>query len=140
MIARYDDWQKRLVRFLIENRQRAFRWGSWDCCLFATSCVREITGEDLAAEYRGQYKTMLGALRLSGGSVANVAEAVAKKYGIKKHKDIGDARPGDIILADIPSIGETLGIVSPIRMAVFSTQMGLTDYRFSVSKAAWRIG
>jgi hypothetical protein len=138
-IERYSDWQERLKLFLTVNRQRPFRWGSWDCCLFACNAVREITGSDLALHYRGQYKTMLGAMRLINGSVDGVADKVASEFMIARYKTASEAEPGDIVLATITEMN-TLGIVSLMRLAVFSTLQGLSDYPLSISKIAWRIG
>lgn len=139
MIRRFEDWSPRLIRFLVQNRSRPFCWGSWDCCLFASDAVREITGTDLAVAYRGQYHTMLGALRFLHGSVVNVAEEIAWRYGIAAHAAAQDARPGDVILGCLEGTA-TLGIVSPARLAVFATTQGLADFPFSAAQRAWRIG
>jgi hypothetical protein len=137
-VVRRNDWPEVLTKFLAENRLRPFRWGSWDCCLFACNGIREITGVDVAAKYRGRYQTMLGAFRLIGGSVRNVAVEVASLHGFAKHNLVEDARPGDVVLATLAM--ETLGIVSLARTGIFVTTMGLASFPLSLTTEAWKIG
>ena len=138
-MTRLPDWEIRLRRFLEANRGRPFRWGSWDCCMFAAAAVREITGVDLAAAYRGRYQTMIGAFRLTGGSTLKLAEAVASANGLERYSTAGEARAGDVVMGDVQQL-ETLGVLSPLGLAVFSTATGLADYPRGVAKRAWRIG
>ncbi len=63
MTQRYRDWQSRLQACLAERRQRAFEWGTHDCCLFVCDAVQAMTGHDPAAGLRG-YTTELQAARL----------------------------------------------------------------------------
>lgn len=61
---RLPDWEDRLQAFIEANRTREFVWGEWDCILYATACAAELTGEDKAAAYRGQYSDREGAARI----------------------------------------------------------------------------
>lgn len=137
--TRKADWPVLLAAFLKENKDRPFRWGSWDCCLFACNAIREITGVDVAAKYRGKYQTMLGAMRLIGCTVSNVAVEVAAKYGFEHCPDPKLARPGDVVLAELNGTN-MLGVVSMARTAIFATTTGLAMYPLSVAKEAWKIG
>jgi hypothetical protein len=64
MTERLPDWERRLSQFIADNRDREFAWGDWDCILFATACAAELTGEDHAAPFRGQYSDRRGARRV----------------------------------------------------------------------------
>lgn len=141
MIAptRKADWPVVLAAFISDNRNRPFRWGSWDCCLFACNAIREITGVDVATKYRGKYQNMLGAMRIARGTVRNVALQVAARYGFDKYEDPKLARPGDIVLAPLNGT-EMLGVVSMARTAIFATTTGLAMYPLSLAKDAWKIG
>jgi hypothetical protein len=138
-MKRLPDWKDRFRRFLEANRARPFRWGAWDCCLFAVNGVRAITGVDLAAQYRGRYHTWLGATRILGGDMLAFVDAVAKENRIARHADFRDASPGDVVMAHV---GErpTLGLANPIRLAVFATQDGLAEFPYSVVTHAWKVG
>jgi hypothetical protein len=41
-----------------------FKYGTLDCCLFACNIIRDTTGKDWAAAYRGKYTGVTGAYRL----------------------------------------------------------------------------
>lgn len=67
------NWQEKIVALVREREHVPFEWGTHDCCLFAADCVKEITGTDYAAVFRGRYKTETGAKRLlvkAGGLTA----------------------------------------------------------------------
>lgn len=60
---RLNNWENALAIFLRAHRDLPFVWGKNDCCLFAAGAVREITGVDFAAPFRGKYSTALGSIR-----------------------------------------------------------------------------
>ena len=60
---RVPDWPARLDRFLQGRRERPFRWGDHDCCLFALDWIEVATGRRLA-EVRGSYHEAEGAAAL----------------------------------------------------------------------------
>ena len=63
-MMRRPDWRDRLVSYLHSARQRPFEFGQHDCSLFAADCVAAMTGNDMAADWRGRYATMRGGLRV----------------------------------------------------------------------------
>lgn len=140
-MKRFEDWQDRLKKFLEENKDRPFRWGSFDCCLFACNSVRAITGIDLATPFRGQYHNMLGAMRLTRGSLEEFVRGIARDYEIPEQAMM-DARPGDVVLANPDGRGDTLGVVDFFRFFEFSSNVGLAKYPAAAShcRIAWRIG
>ncbi len=103
-----------------------FAWGVNDCCLFAADWVLAATGRDLAAEYRGQYATALGALRFvesAGGVEGLVQRAGGRRIDAKL------ARRGDVIARDV---GEGTGLGVCIgALAAFVAEDGLrfVDFR-----------
>lgn len=44
-----------LNTLLIEKKNEPFKWGTWDCCIFAADCVLVMTGEDKLELFRGTY-------------------------------------------------------------------------------------
>jgi hypothetical protein len=115
MLSRFPDWQERLARFFALHRNRPFRYGQWDCCLFAADALREITGVDIAADLRGRYTSRRAAYDLIRNtvqrpSVRAVAERAALLHGMPE-VPITYARRGDMAL--IPRARDySLGIVS----------------------------
>lgn len=108
-MTRLPDWQERLSRFFALHRTRPFRYGDWDCSLFAADAIQQMTGVDIAAEFRGKYGSRREAYDLIR-SVRLVAERVAALHGMQQIL-ITYARRGDMAL--IPRARDySLGIVS----------------------------
>lgn len=67
---RREDWPSGLAEVLERARHEAFAWGQHDCCLFAADVADALCGTQIAARFRGRYKTARGArglLRRLGG-------------------------------------------------------------------------
>ena len=41
------DWEIKFNQFIDKHKNKPFAWGTWDCCKFSNSVIKEITGEDL---------------------------------------------------------------------------------------------
>lgn len=54
--ARLPDWETRLSAYLADARDRVEAGGDEYCALFAAGAVQAVTGDDIAAEYRGRYR------------------------------------------------------------------------------------
>lgn len=65
VLIRYSDWPERLTRFLAGCQSRQFAYGSFDCCLFVADAVLAMTGADIAAEFRGRYRSRREAFTLA---------------------------------------------------------------------------
>lgn len=63
-MTRVKNWEARLEHFLLANRFNAFRYGSWDCALFACGAIEAMTGTDPAAWFRGRYTSRMEAREL----------------------------------------------------------------------------
>lgn len=133
-----DDWRERLAGFLEHNRERPFRWGSWDCCLFVSDAVRVMTGVDMAGPMRGTYHTAHGAFCAVRGQLEIFASIMARRHGLDERVRVRDAEPGDIVLARIDG-RDTLGVVAPNRLPVFVTDRGLAAQSLGVARRVWRI-
>ena len=64
-----------LNALLIEKKDIPFKWGTWDCCIFAADCILAMTGEDKLVDFRGAYDskyTAAKALReIGSGTLAS---------------------------------------------------------------------
>ena len=114
VLVRFSDWPARLENFIEIAKRREFKWGSSDCCLFAADAVREITGEDYAAEFRHLYDT------------EDAAYALLESYGYGSLRDVITAKlhwplniehasRGDVVVATFrgrETAGICLGIYS----------------------------
>ena len=114
------------------NAKVPFEWGVFDCCIFSLKCVEIQTGLDLYKDYRGKYKTELGAKR------------AVKKFGtveskLDKHFERVDprlARRGDIIMHESGNFGVCFG------GGVYSTSdLGVTRANHNEKPyLCWRVG
>lgn len=99
-MKRVNDWATKLAQLLHERRDMPFKWGEHDCCLFAADAYRAMCDIDLASDFRGRYKTELGAYRaLKRLGYADVDAVLTAKLGEPKATAIYER--GDILLMDI---------------------------------------
>nr|WP_263377693.1 hypothetical protein [Granulicella paludicola] len=71
--------------------------------MFPASAIQAFTGTDIADDFRGKYKTQLGAFALikkvTGGSTAeNAAAYCATKYGLVEYQFPLFAKRGDLVV------------------------------------------
>lgn len=55
---------QKINQYLMDNKDREFVWGKFDCCLMAADIVEIAGHEDPAKDVRGTYKTPSGAKRV----------------------------------------------------------------------------
>jgi hypothetical protein len=117
-MERIERWEIKLDDFIKSRQNQKFGWGVHDCALFACDTIREITGEDIAHYFRGQYKTKdeayLMLMAFSGGGLEETAEKTAKTFGMAEIKSEFAGR-GDMVLCNVPTVINeelpTLGII-----------------------------
>lgn len=116
-MRRRPDWRIALHAAIEDHRREPFVWGERDCALFAADCVAAMTGEDLAAPFRGRYATPRGALRIlrAAGHADLVALVSARLDPLAPMR----AHAGDLVVfATEGPFGVSLGIVQGERAAV----------------------
>lgn len=113
-----------------------FAYGKLDCTLWAADWIRQQTGVDLAADWRGQYSTEAEYRRLllaEGGLVRVVARAM-KRLGAHQIPP-ADAQPGDIGII-VTEKGPATAIRGQLAwMAKTGDQVATTPH----ASFAWRI-
>lgn len=63
-LTRLPDWRARFAAEMDRQRRDPFAWGAQDCALgLAAGAVQAITGQDVAAPWRGRYISPAGARR-----------------------------------------------------------------------------
>jgi hypothetical protein len=147
LITRKQDWDVRLFAYIEANSARPFVWGEFDCALFACDCVREMTGVDMASEFRGKYKSVRGALRLIKPfeSLMGLANAIALRHGLEK-VPWAFAQRGDIVIVpapwlECPAVAGPYGALGIMcdRMALAPGLEGLIPVPPSTILGAWRV-
>jgi len=100
--VRVATWDSELIAYV--SSPHAFKWGKNDCALMGANWVRECTGVDIAAAFRGHYTTSRGAVR-----------------ALKTHGTGGLVATMDGLLPSAPLIegahrGDLVGLPSPDRL------------------------
>lgn len=109
-ILRRPDWRARLAEYLAQVAHNRFRPGAHDCALFAAGAVEAMTGADLAAEWRGTYRSLSGGRKaLKAAGFADHVALVASHF---EEVPPAFARVGDVaVLPGATRQGAALGIV-----------------------------
>lgn len=136
-MMRLEDWPARLHAAVEAARSTPFEWGRHDCILFAADCVAAMTGDDLAAAFRGRYATRDEAysllLTLGGG----LEHAITQALGRPPANNWRMAARGDVVVVDVET-GSAAGVVIGNRIAVPEPR-GLAFLPLSAARCYWRV-
>jgi hypothetical protein len=138
---------KALISFVKANADRPFKWGTWDCALFAANGIQAMTGIDIASDFRGKYKCRKSAMAaikditgVANPTVADAAAYCATKHGLTELKHPLKAQRGDLVT--VWDSGRLIaGLVnSNGRHVVAAGESGLnTRIPISNVERAWRV-
>lgn len=135
-----------LPAFVESRLHTPFAWGSNDCATFAADAIQAITGEDIADDFRGKYKTKTGALKLikkltGGTTIADAAVYCAEKHGLRKYEHPLMAKRGDLVLVRNGDGDEIAGIVALNGRHVMSPgDKGIVPLPILSVTRAWSVG
>lgn len=90
---RRNDWPERLADFVDARRRAAFRWGVNDCALVAADWVREATGADPAAQWRGYVS------EAEAQAIIKQAGGMRALVSLPQRPTPAFAQRGDVVLA-----------------------------------------
>ena len=133
-LQRHPDWPARLDAAVETARSWRFAWGRNDCALWTASVVRDLTGEDFAADLRGRYRTRNGALVVmarAGGLACIVTRCLGDPVPITR------AHRGDVCLACFDT-GPSIGVCIGDRVA-FTAPTGLSLVGLLECELAWHV-
>lgn len=133
---RRSDWQNRLADAIEAAREMPFSWGSHDCATWAFDIRRDLTdGEDIAAGWRGRYRTALGAHRVMKRLGWDSLEAAGRDLLGTPLPTVLQARRGDLVLGGpAPAYGVCVGA-----KVAFVSPDGLIFLSLVSCSLAWRV-
>jgi Domain of unknown function (DUF6950) len=133
---RRSDWQNRLADAIEAAREMPFSWGSHDCATWAFGIRRDLTGgEDIAALWRGCYRTALGAHRVMKRLGWDSLEAAGRDLLGTPLPSVLQAKRGDLVLGGSePAFGVCVGA-----KVAFVASDGLNFLSVSDCSLAWRV-
>ena len=133
---RRSDWQNRLADAIEAAREMPFSWGTHDCATWAFDIRRDLTGgEDIAALWRGRYRTAIGAQRVMKRLGWDSLEAAGRDLLGTPLPSVLQAGRGDLVLGGInPAFGICVGA-----KVAFVAPDGLVFISLSDCLLAWRV-
>lgn len=135
-LMRVRDWRGKLAA-AIEARRRVPFSDEANCALFMADAVRAMTGVDLAASFRGQFKTIAeGEALLQQAGYADLAAYLAAHL-IEIAPPF--ARAGDLMLIWLDGLGWAGGVVNGETVTVVGLK-GLASVSRLDGKRAFKVG
>ena len=134
--TRLPGWEGILAEAIEAARDRSFRWGRHDCATFAFDLRRTLAGgPDVAALWRGRYRTARGAVRVMRRLGWQSLEAAGRDLLGAPLPSVQQAQRGDLVLANT---GLGFGICLGARAAGIAPA-GLVLVPISACALAWRV-
>ena len=112
------DWEIKFNLFIEKNKNKPFKWGSWDCCKFSNALIKEITGEDLIPKNL-KWKDETSAMKAIKKYNKTVLKSIEKACKAKNVNEIGKAyiTKGDLVVykeeSELVGISDGMNILTP---------------------------
>lgn len=131
-MRRFADWETRLGEYLESVRHTPHHYGRHDCALHCANAVRAMTGEDIAALFRGRYRSAAGSLRALRLYGAGTLEAtVTAMLGPPVSPSL--VHRGDVVMAQ-DSLGIAMG-----GFGYFAGREGEREGLVRIDRAEWQM-
>jgi len=109
-MRRHEDWAMRLDSYIEKKSTSPFRRGSHDCALFACNCLKEMTGTDIAKDFRRKYTSRKKAYEMVRARGHDSLVSLARERVGNEYSTPTKAKRGDMVAVPCPE-GEALAIV-----------------------------
>lgn len=131
------NWYDDLFIYLEENKDKPFKWGSWDCCRFSNGAIKAMTGKTMIPnEVKWTSKvSALKAISKYGGSLVKSIDKACKNKGLQEIKP-AYITAGDLVVYDGSDIN--VGICDGMNI-VCVTDDGYTVLPNEKAIKVWRI-
>jgi hypothetical protein len=140
-VAHLSTLSERLGEFMEVAGRTPFAWGRHDCLLHPADWCRVAAGVDPAADFRGRYKTELGARRIlkREGGLLELAAGQMRAAGLPA-VDLAEIRAGDVGVVRAPRPNGELAHVGAVFTGTLWMALGVRGLVFAgfIPDAAWR--
>ena len=117
-MKKVTDWESRFNAFVDKNKNRPFKWGSWDCCKFSNELIKEMTHEDLIPKKLKwtDEKTAMKSIKNYGGTLL---KSIKKACQSKRINQINPAymTKGDLVVykeeSELVGVCDGFSILTP---------------------------
>lgn len=145
-MRRHPQWRKRLEHMIDQVERNPFDYGPDDCGPgWAGAAIVAVLDRDVAAPFRGRYRTALGALRLMRKSGHNNLADLLRALLLEATGDDCEIHPANARLGDLMAVPDEtgfrflLGICNGERILVRRPEGKGTMERTAATRA-WRLG
>jgi len=141
-MQRFEDWDIRLGAAFEAAQSKPFAWGDHDCMTHACTMIHAMTGVDPYADFRGKYKTSLGALKQikarGSETLLDLVEDLTEKHGMKEIP-VAFAQRGDLVYFDVDQYGAFAIVHHNGIHTIGVGESGLMRLKTLDGKRAWRV-
>jgi hypothetical protein len=125
---RVENWESKLNAYIEENKDKAFKYGTWDCCIFTAGAVQIVTGFNHITEFKYKTKKTAEKLLKEGGGIEAILDSKFDRKSIPCM-----AKRGDIILYN-KAIGVCVG-----NKAIFLNEEGYATVPMKDWEVTWGV-
>lgn len=112
------DWEIEFNVFIEKNKNKPFKWGSWDCCKFSNALIKKITNEDLIPKSLKwtDEKSAMKAIKTYNKTLLKSIEKACKSKGVKEI-DKAYMTKGDLVVykeeSELVGISDGMNVLTP---------------------------
>lgn len=131
------NWNIEFDKFILKNRFKPFKWGSWDCCKFSNACIKSMTGEDLIPKelkWKNESEAMIS-IKEYGKTLSKSIEKACKLKGVQKVNK-AFMQKGDLVVYKEES--ELVGMSDGVKVLTPSDDMVVAKQNVDII-SVWRI-
>ena len=135
-VAKKEQWDSKLYEFINDSRDKPFKWGKWDCCIFGIDAIKAMTG-DLPLKSHWKNKNEAMEFIATEVSLNKIMTKYLREWGL----DIIDKMfitAGDIALVKDENGEELVGVCTG-NMIACVCEDGFTFKGNLTAKKVWRI-
>lgn len=137
-LKKSKEWDTKLFDFINKVKERPFKWGKWDCCIFGISALESMTDELPLKSHWKNKKEAMDFIDSEGGTLNKIASKYLKDWGL----DVIDKMfitAGDICIVKEEQTGEDIIGVCTGNMIACVCEEGFTFKGNLNAKKVWRV-
>ena len=138
-MKKLPQWEIRLFDFISSNKDKSFKWGKWDCCIFVIEAVRAMTETEIMKPSWNNKLEALFFIKENGKTINSATTKFLKKSGLKTI-DKNFITAGDVVLLkDIHNNNEQIMGICTGNLIACVSEEGISYRENQSAVKVWRI-
>ena len=138
-MKKLPQWEIRLFDFISSNKDKSFKWGKWDCCIFVIEAVRAMTETEIMKPSWNNKLEALFFIKENGKTINSATTKFLKKSGLKSI-DKNFITAGDVVLLkDIHNNNEQIMGICTGNLIACVSEEGISYRENQSAVKVWRI-